>query len=344
MVYSYAVFETLEARHLVLELPQLERIHPGLRGLNLLRVSDFTPLQIHVLLNLAAQLKAMRGADQLHMLRGRSLAMLFEKPSLRTRVSFEVALTMLGGHALYAQGGDFMVGTRETPEDAARTLSRYVDAIVVRTHEHAPLERFAAAATVPVINGLSATHHPCQALADLLTMREHLGSLSGKKLAFIGDAASNVATSLLEAALAAGMTVSFGSPAQFRPTAEALAAAGELGKANKAFVRWFADPQRAVYDADVVYTDVWVSMGEEALQERKRAALAPYQVNEALLAFAKLSAVVMHCLPAKRGQEISDAVIDGPRSIVFDQAENRLHLQKALLVALLTDLRGVPFA
>ena len=326
------------------KLPEIPRIDPGLQGLKLLRVADFDPLQIHVLLNLASQLKAAKTQDQLHLLRGRTLAMLFEKPSLRTRVSFEVAMTQLGGHAIYAQGADFMVGKRETPEDAARTLSRYVDAIVVRTHEHQPLERFAAAATVPVINGLSALHHPCQALADLLTIRELLGSLSGKKVAFIGDARSNVATSLLEATLAAGMTIAFGCPPQYRPSPEALAAAAKLGKAQKLFVRAFTSPQRAVRDADVIYTDIWVSMGEEAFEERKRAALLSYQVGTALLAAAKSDAIVMHCLPAHRGEEIAADVIDGPQSVVFHQAENRLHLQKALLLALLTDLRGVPIA
>jgi ornithine carbamoyltransferase len=270
--------------------------------------------------------------------------MLFEKPSLRTRVSFEVAMTQLGGHALYAQGGDFLVGTRETPQDAARALSRYVDAVVVRTHDHAPLERFAAAATVPVINGLSATHHPCQGLADILTIREALGSFSGKTVAFVGDASNNVATSLAQAALAVGMSMQFGCPPQLAPSAEVIAAAARLGKANKSYLRVFTNPQRAVRNADVIYTDVWVSMGEEAIEERKRAMLLPYRVDAALVDRAKPKVVVMHCLPAHRGEEIASDIIDGQRSIVFAQAENRLHLQKALLLALLTDLRAIPVA
>jgi ornithine carbamoyltransferase len=310
----------------------------------LLRVVDLDPHQIHVILNLAAQLKLIGCVEQSHLLSGRSIAMLFEKPSLRTRVSFEVAMTQLGGHAIYAQGGDFLIGSRETPEDAARTLSRYVDAIVIRTHEHAPLERFADAATVPVINGLSDAHHPCQALADLLTIHELAGGFAGRKIAFIGDANNNVATSLAQAALAVGMTVHFGCPSQCHPRSDVIEAAANLGKAHKAYLRIFASPERAVRDADVIYTDVWVSMGEKAFEARKRAALLPYQVNAKLLASAKSDVIVMHCLPAHRGEEIGAEVIDGPRSFVYHQAENRLHAQKALLIALLTDLSGVPTA
>ncbi len=314
----------------------------ALKGRNLLQVRDLSPLEIGTILGLAVHLKAGRVADQLPMLRGKTLGMLFEKPSLRTRASFEVAMTQLGGHALIAQGSDFMVGSRETPEDAARVLSRYVDAIVVRTHAHEPLERFAGAATVPVINGLSEAAHPCQALADLLTIRERFGTLEGLRIAYVGDARNNVAASLAEAAMMAGISVNFGCPPTHRPSEAFLAHLQRLGKPHGALVRAFTSPVRAVRDVDVVYTDIWTSMGEEHLTERNAAALMPYRVTPELMSAAAVHALFMHCLPAHREEEVSAAVIDGPQSAVFDQAENRLHAQKALLVALLTDLRGLP--
>jgi ornithine carbamoyltransferase len=268
--------------------------------------------------------------------------MLFEKPSLRTRVSFEVGMTHLGGHALFASGSEFMVGSRETPEDAARVLSRYVDAILVRTHAHEPLERFSGAATVPVINGLSAAAHPCQALADLMTIRERFGTLDGLRLAYVGDARNNVAASLAEAAVMMGVSVNFGSPPTHRPSEAFLGRLQDLGRAHGATARAFTSAIRAVRDVDIVYTDVWTSMGEEHLAERNAATLMAYRVDDELMSVAAKHAVFMHCLPAHRGQEVSAGVIDGPQSVVFDQAENRLHTQKALLVALLTDLRGMP--
>jgi ornithine carbamoyltransferase len=251
-------------------------------------------------------------------------------------------MTQLGGHALIAQGSDFMVGSRETPEDAARVLSRYVDGIVVRTHAHEPLQRFAGAATVPVINGLSAAAHPCQALADLLTIKERFDTLAGLRLAYVGDGRNNVAASLAEAAMLAGISVSFGTPPSHRPSEAFLAHLQRLGKPHGAVARAFTSAIRAVRDVDVIYTDVWTSMGEEHLAERNAAALLPYRVDEALMAAAAKHAIFMHCLPAHREEEVTATVIDGPQSAVFDQAENRLHAQKALLVALLTDLKGMP--
>jgi ornithine carbamoyltransferase len=313
-----------------------------LQGRNVLHVTDLSSGEIGRILRLATHLRQARMADQLPLLRGKTLGMLFEKPSLRTRVSFEVGMTQLGGHAMIAQGGDFMVGSRETPEDASRVLSRYVDAIVVRTHAHEPLQRFAAAATVPVINGLSAAAHPCQALADLLTIRERFDTLEGLRLAYVGDARNNVAASLAEAAMLMGISVNFGAPPTHRPSEAFLAHLQHLGKPHGATVRAFTSPIRAVRDVDVVYTDVWTSMGEEHLAERNAAALLPYRVDAKLMAVAAKHAIFMHCLPAHREQEVTAEVIDGPQSVVFDQAENRLHLQKALLVALLTDLRGMP--
>jgi ornithine carbamoyltransferase len=314
----------------------------ALSGRNFLKISDLSPLEIGTVLAVASHLKHGRAADQLPLLRGRTLGMLFEKPSLRTRVSFEVGMTQLGGHAMIAQGTDFMVGSRETPEDAARVLSRYVDAIVVRTHHHEPLERFAAAATVPVINGLSQLAHPCQALADLMTIKERFGTLTGLRLAYLGDARNNVAASLAEAAMMCGISVTFGCPPSHRPSEAFLAHIQRLGKPHGATVRAFTSANRAARDVDVVYTDVWTSMGEEHLAERNVAALLPYSVTTELMAAAAKHALFMHCLPAHRGEEVSAAVIDGKQSVVFDQAENRLHAQKALLVALLTDLRGIP--
>ena len=314
----------------------------ALRGRNVLTVADLSPLEIGTVLSLAAHLKTARTADQLPLLRGKTLGMLFEKPSLRTRVSFEVGMTQLGGHALFASGSEFMFGSRETPEDAARVLSRYVDAILVRTHAHEPLERFARAATVPVINGLSAAAHPCQALADLLTIKDRFDTLSGLRLGFVGDARSNVAASLAEAAMLAGISVSFGAPPSHRPSETFLARLQRLGKPHGATVRAFTSPLRAVRDVDVVYTDVWTSMGEEHLAERNAAALLPYRVDADLMAVAAKHAIFMHCLPAHRGEEVTHEVIESAQSAVFDQAENRLHAQKALLVALLTDLRGMP--
>jgi ornithine carbamoyltransferase len=300
---------------------------------------DIAPDELASLLTIAQSLKAS-GREQQTLLQGKSLAMLFEKPSLRTRVSFEIGMTQLGGHAVVAHGNDFIMGKRETPEDVARVLSRYADAIVVRTHEHEPLQRFAAAATVPVINGLSQAAHPCQALADLLTIKERFGTLAGLRLAYVGDARNNVAYSLAEAAAMSGMSITFAAPITHRPPDAFLSRLVELGKSHNVTARAFTSPLRAVRDVDVVYTDVWTSMGEEAYSERNAAALLPYQVNAQLFAAAAPHALFMHCLPAHRGEEVTADVIDGVQSVVFDQAENRMHAQKALLLALMTDLRG----
>jgi ornithine carbamoyltransferase len=311
-----------------------------LRGRNLLSILDLSPDEVTSLISLAQYVKAS-GREQQTFLRGKTLAMLFEKPSLRTRVSFEVGMTQLGGHAIAATGYDFMVGARETPEDAARALSRFVDAIVVRTHAHEPLQRFAASATVPTINGLSAAGHPCQALADILTIKERFGTLAGLRLAFLGDARNNVAVSLAEAAAMCGISVTFAAPITHRPADAFLGRLVELGKPHGVTARCFTSPLRAVRDVDVVYTDIWTSMGDEALVERNAAALVPYRVDATLMAAAASHALFMHCLPAHRGEEVTAEVIDGPQSVVFDQAENRLHAQKALLLALMTDIRGL---
>jgi len=313
-----------------------------LRGRNVLQIGDLTAAELGSVLRLAVYLKALPLAEQRSLMRGRTLAMLFEKPSLRTRVSFEVAMNQLGGETLFAAGAEFMVGSRETPEDVSRVLSRYVDAILVRTHAHEPLERFARASSVPVINGLSAAAHPCQALADVLTMQERFGSVEGLRIAYLGDAKNNVAASLADAAVQLGATLQFGCPPTHRPTEAYLEHLQALGAPSGGSARAFSSAVRAVRGADVIYTDVWTSMGEERYRERNDAMLRPYMVTDELLGYAQPHAIFMHCLPAHRGEEVTDSVIEGEHSVVFDQAENRLHAQKALLVALLTDCKGMP--
>lgn len=314
----------------------------GLLGRHFLKIGDLLPEELESVVLLARFLKGRPLPEQSALLRGRTVALLFEKPSLRTRVSFEVAVGRLGGETLFAHGSEFMVGSRETPEDAARVLSRYVDAVVVRTHAHAPLERFAEAAGVPVINGLSAEAHPCQALADMLTIGERFGTIAGLRIAYVGDARNNVAASLAEAAVMLGARMHFGSPPSHRPVESFLAHLARLGRPAGGSARAFSNPVRAVRGVDVVYTDAWTSMGEEQYRERNDAMLRPYAVTAELMSHAAPHAMFLHCLPAHRGEEVSADVIDGMQSAVFDQAENRMHAQKALLIALLTECRGMP--
>lgn len=311
-----------------------------LRGRSILTVLDMSPAEVGDLLLVGERLKGERLREQVPLLRGRTLALLFEKPSLRTRVSFEVAMTQLGGSAVMQYQSEVNMGTRESPEDVARTLSRYADAIAIRTHAHEPLQRFARAATVPTINALSESAHPCQALADLLTIKERFGTLEGLRLCYVGDGKNNVAASLAQAAAMSGMSLTFACPMSHRPTDAFMGELVELGKPHGITVRAFGSPVRAVRDVDIVYTDAWTSMGDEAMTERNAAALRPYQVDAKLMDAAAPHALFMHCLPAHRGEEVAAEVIDGTRSVVFDQAENRLHMQKALLLALLTDLKG----
>jgi ornithine carbamoyltransferase len=265
---------------------------------------------------------------------GKSLAMIFEKASTRTRVSFEVAMTQLGGHALFLSPKDLQLGRGETIADTARVLSRYVDAILYRAYAHANVVELARHATVPVINGLDDVEHPCQIVADLFTVREALGDFEGRKLAYVGDG-NNVCHSLLLGCAVVGMDVAVGCPAGYRPKETIVDAARKVAEATGAAVAVGEDPAAAVREADVVYTDVWVSMGQEEERAAREKAFRPYQVNADLLGKAKPGAKVMHCLPAHRGEEITDDVLDGPQSLVLDQAENRLHAQKALLAALL---------
>jgi ornithine carbamoyltransferase len=285
------------------------------------------------MLRLAKTLKGRRGPEAPRPLLGQTVALLFQHPSLRTKASFDVAVHELGAHPLYMGNDEVKMGSRESPADVARVLSRYVQGVVARLRSHADLEAFAAAASVPVINALTDAEHPCQALADVLTLDEHSGGLAGRHLVYIGDADNNVATSLLLLAPRLGVRVTVVCPPQYAPASGVLAHAERLGGA---LVHVEHDPQRAdLSAADAIYTDVWVSMGQEAETAARQAALAPYQVNGALLQRAPDRCIVLHCLPAKRGQEITDDVLDGPQSAVFDQAENRLHVQKALLQRLM---------
>jgi ornithine carbamoyltransferase len=299
-----------------------------------LAIADLSIGEVRDLLDLAVELKAAwRNGEGGQPLNGRILAMLFEYPSLRTRVSFEVGMQQLGGHAMYIAPTEVMLGKREPVADAARVLSRYVDAIMLRTSGHERVTELAEHATVPVINGLSEAEHPCQALADLLTIREHRGALAGLRLAFVGDG-NNVCNSLMLAAAKTGMRVAVATPPAYRPAAEYVEAARAAAASTGGEVALFTDPREAVRGADVIYAEVWVSMGMERESAERRTAFAGFQVNEALVELAG-DAVVMHCLPAHRGEEISADVLEGPDSIVWDQAENRLHAQKAVLYELM---------
>jgi ornithine carbamoyltransferase len=260
----------------------------------------------------------------------RSLAMIFEKPSTRTRVSFEVAMSQLGGSALYLAPKDIQLGRGETIEDTSRVLSRYCDAIVYRAFDWKNVHALAAAASVPVINALDDREHPCQALADLQTIREHKDKLEGVKIAYVGDG-NNVCNSLMLGAALVGADISVGCPPTHRPDKELTKETQRIAKKSGSKFEVVDSPKEAVRDADVVYTDVWVSMGEEAEQAKREKLFRPYQINGKLVARAKKDAIVMHCLPAHRGLEITNGVIDGKQSVVFDQAENRLHAQKGLL-------------
>ena len=290
------------------------------------------------LLELAASIKnRTKAGEPYEPLRGKSLAMIFEKASTRTRVSFEVGMTQLGGHALFLSPSDLQLGRGETIADTARVLSRYVDGIMYRAFRRENVLELARNASVPVINGLDDKEHPCQVIADLFTILEHRRSFKGAKLAYVGDG-NNVCNSLLIGAAIVGMDVTAACPSGYEPDAELLATARRIGKQSGSKIHVVADPVAAVQRADVVYTDVWVSMGQEKEKELREKVFRPYQVNSTLLDHAKKDAVVMHCLPAHRGLEITDDVMDGPQSIVLDQAENRLHAQKAILSRLLANV------
>lgn len=293
-----------------------------------LSLLDLSRDELEEILRLARELKADWQAGRPHpLLHGKVLAMIFEKPSLRTHVTFDVGMFHLGGHAVYLTPGDIQLGKRETVADAARNLERWVDVIMARVYDHRTLEELARWARVPVVNGLSDRLHPCQVLSDCFTLREFRRDLAQLRVAFIGDG-NNMAHSWMNAAARFGFELVVACPTGYEPDAQVLAGARAAG----ARVTLVHDPAQAAHGADVIYTDTWTSMGQEAEAEQRRRAFADYQVNAALVRLAKPDALVMHCLPAHRGEEITDEVIDGPQSIVFDQAENRLHVQKAILV------------
>ena len=294
-----------------------------------LSIADLSPKEMTALLDDADALKRDPVPSDAP-LRGRALAMIFEKPSLRTRLSFDVAMRDLGGHASYLSPQEVGLGRRESVSDVARVVSRYVDIVVLRTNSHETLEEFAKYATIPVINGLSDLSHPCQGLADIFTIRERKGDLRKVVAAYIGDG-NNVAHSLMLGAAKTGMTLRIASPVGFEPLPRYRELTAEAAKQTGARVTYGSDPTAAVEGADVVYTDVWTSMGQEQEYERRRRAFQGFQVNRELLSNAKPDVVVLHDLPAHRGEEITDEVIDGAHSAVFDQAENRLHAQKAVL-------------
>lgn len=296
-------------------------------------VADWSAEELRGMLARAAELKAMsQRGERARTLEGRVIALYFERPSLRTRVTFEAGMAQLGGHAVRLRPEEIGIGTRETPGDVARSLSRWVDCVMARTRSHSLVDELARAATVPVINGLTDLLHPCQAMADLQTIAEHV-ELDRAVIAFVGDG-NNVANSLMLASAVLGLSLRLATPTSHRPAVRVRRRASDLAARSNARITWTDDPVEAVRGAHFVYTDVWASMGQEAESERRRKIFPPYQVNEELLAHAP-DALVMHDLPAHRGEEITDAVLDGPRSIVFDQAENRLHAQKAILERLI---------
>jgi len=290
-----------------------------------LRVLDLSSEELDTILNRSFEFKAGKHTSSCPLI-GKSIGLLFDKVSTRTRISFQTGIYQLGAQAIYINPSELQLGRGETIEDTARVLSRYLHAIVIRTFAHETVERFASNATIPVINGLTDLHHPCQALADLMTIKEKKGRLKDIHLTYIGDG-NNVANSLIEAAALTGIDLTLACPPGYEPDSMVYEKALSMG----AKVRVVTDPEKAARNVDVLYTDVWVSMGQEKDAEKKKEIFKGYQLNKGLLSLARPDAIVMHCLPAHRGEEITDDVIDSPQSVVFDQAENRLHTQKALL-------------
>ncbi len=301
-----------------------------------LSIDDFTPTQLHDLILLAGWLKSVRkGARDIRPLAGRSMAMIFEKPSLRTRVTFELAMIELGGHSLEGQPPGVRLGKRESVPDLARNLERWVDIVVARVYENATVRELAANMRLPLINGLCDREHPCQAVADIQTVRELAGPrFPNVRLAYIGDG-NNVCNSLLLICGALGLDLAVATPQGYSPAESFVQRARELGAASGGRVSIVNDPAEAVRGADFIYTDVWTSMGQEAEKQRREQDFSGFQVNAKLMSLAAKDYYVLHCLPAHRGEEITDEVIDGPHSRVFDQAENRLHAQKAVILSLM---------
>ena len=309
-----------------------------LKGKDLLSIHELSVGEVETILDLAQELKAMQKAGIEHrVLAGKTLGMIFEKSSTRTRVSFETGMFQLGGQALFLSNRDLQIGRGEPIKDTARVLSRYLDGVMIRTFEHSKVEEFAKYADIPVINALTDLLHPCQALTDLLTIREHKGkNLEGLKMAYVGDG-NNMTHSLMYAAAKTGMHFVAATPADYAPDAEVRRRAEEDAKETGASIALVTDPFAAAKDADILVTDTWASMGQEAEHEARKKIFAPYQINKDLLAVADKRAIVMHCLPAYRGEEITDDVMEAFSDVIFDEAENRLHTQKAILALLMAD-------
>lgn len=306
-----------------------------LKGRDFIGLVDYTPGEIQYLIDLAVELKKKQKAGEVYQpLKGKTLGMIFEKSSTRTRVSFEVGMYQLGGHALFLSKNDLQIGRGETIQDTAQTMSRYLDGIMIRTYAHRTVIELARGATVPVINGLTDLSHPCQALADYQTIFEKKGRLQGLKVAYIGDG-NNMVHSLLMGAAKLGVNFAVATPEGYEPDKEVLEMSREMASKAGSSIYIGTDPKEAIADADVVYTDVWASMGFEAEQKERELAFKNYQVNDELVKYAKKDYLFMHCLPAHRGEEVSEGVIDGPNSVIFDQAENRLHAQKAVMAAIM---------
>jgi len=306
-----------------------------LKGKDLLTLAEYSPETIRELVQKAKEMKeAYLNGELIAPLKGKTLGMIFEKSSTRTRVSFETGMFQLGGQALFLSSRDLQIGRGEPVSDTAKVLSQYVDAIMIRTFAHETVEELAEHATIPVINGLTDLHHPCQALADLLTILEVKGTLKGLKLAYIGDG-NNVAHSLLIACAKVGMDVAVATPPSYAPNEEIVSLAKSFADASGSTISIVNDPIEAVTDADVIYADVWTSMGQEEENEQRLKDFAGFQVNKELVAHAKADYMFLHCLPAHREEEVTAEIIDGPNSYVFQEAGNRMHAQKALLVELL---------
>ncbi len=302
----------------------------SLKGRNFVDLADFERFELRQVLDTAHDLKRKQKRNEPHeLLKGKSLAMIFMKSSTRTRVSFEVGMTQLGGHALYLETSGTQLGRGETIGDTAQVLSRYCDAIMARVFAHEDITELAKHATVPVINGLSDLLHPCQIMADMQTIEEHKGDLEGLKITYVGDS-NNVSNSIMQGCTIMGMDVTIGSPKGYTPSDKIMKKASALSKRYGTTLEVVHDPSDAVKEADVIYTDTFFSMGQERKKEKEEA-LMPFQVNKTLLGKAQSDVIVMHCLPAHRDEELTSEVMDGPHSVVFDQAENRLHAQKAIL-------------
>lgn len=307
----------------------------SLKGKDLLSVHDLSKDEVYQIFDLTKTLKAMqKRGEEHHLLKGKTLGMIFQKASTRTRVSFEVGMWQLGGMALFLSANDLQIGRGEPVKDTARVLSRYVDGIMIRTFSHAEVEELAHYADIPIVNGLTDLLHPCQALTDIFTAIEYKGEVKGRKLAYLGDG-NNMANALLHTCAKVGMDIAIATPAGYSPDPAIIAQAKADAAISGSKVELVNDPWMAVKDADVLYSDVWASMGKEAEQALRKQAFADYQINSAIVKAAKPDAIVMHCLPAHRGEEITDEVMEGPQSVVFDEAENRLHVQKAILALLM---------